>query len=1118
MSELEGKLAAVRNRILLAQIARNLFVALAISGVVFWLFAMLNGYFWFSADTRTALFVIWLGITAAGIVWAVVPPLAKPPSLRKIAIEFENHYPHLQEHLIAAYDLSHENPEEYGYSPQLVRAVVRKAVQMTESVSAGKLIPKGRILNAAGALLLILLLIFGTALAVPDRFSVGTLKIFNPRASFPKFTQTVLTVDLPNSGRAVRFEDYTITIKARGKVPDKVWVYRKLGAQGYAPFEAVRDAASPNMFRYTFRKVVEDIDFFVIGGDYKSSDIHITVLDLPRVIDVSLEYIYPAYTGLAPQKIDRNDGNIDALFGTRVKITARVSKEIDSAAIVLNDTIVIPMKCHGQTAEGTITVRKNGTYTIYVQDRDGNTDPQPPQYSITVQPDEFPLVEITSPGKDIDLGEDMRVPIQVYGEDDFGFSKFILKYVITTQDSTVHSFGLPFKLFGKKQVTIDFVWNLDALGLIPNDVVKYWVEGYDNDAVSGPKMSKSKVYSIRVPSIDEIIQEVTGQQEEQIESVDEALQAQKEYLERTQEMIRQIKERQDEIPYEQREEVQHLIEQQQQLARQLEQTARQMEQTIQKIQENKLVAQQIVEKLWEIQKILDDIMPEELKEAIRKMQEALQQMDPELLKQAMKEFQMSQKELLQKLDRTLELLRRIQAEMKLDELKNLAQRISEMQDKINEALKNGETSEQVQRMENEVKRQMEALQQGMKELAQQMREFEDMPADQMQQLAQEFENMQLPQQAQQALQQMQQGNSKKALSHGQNISEQMKKMAQNLSKLQQQMNQQLQQQLTMDIQRTVRELLYISGGQESLIDRADKLWGKRDSLHALAEKQAELRTTLKQAINRVYDMGGKTMLLPPAVGALLAKADESMAQATDKLAQGYGGMGVIKMQSEALGNINAAAEILLRASESMCKSSSASGMEQLMQQLQSMCNKQGQINQMTIPLMGACQKPGGLNPSQQAMAAKLAAEQAALRKTLEELQKEFEQHANLLGKMDQTIEDMKRVEEDLRSFNITERTLKRQDRILSRMLDAQKSLHKRQYSEKRRSRTGKDVVRKSPGPLPEDLGERKNIIQQSLLQILSNPYPRQYHGEVRKYFRALSREEAYQGEESNGTQ
>ena len=96
MSELEKKLVAARNRILLAQIARNLFVALAISGVVFWLFAILNGYFWFSADTRMALFVIWLGITAAGIVWAVVPPLAKPPSLRKIAIEFENHSPQLQ--------------------------------------------------------------------------------------------------------------------------------------------------------------------------------------------------------------------------------------------------------------------------------------------------------------------------------------------------------------------------------------------------------------------------------------------------------------------------------------------------------------------------------------------------------------------------------------------------------------------------------------------------------------------------------------------------------------------------------------------------------------------------------------------------------------------------------------------------------------------------------------------------------------------------------------------------------------------------------------------------------------------------------------------------------------
>ncbi|RKZ34237.1 hypothetical protein DRQ33_02595, partial [bacterium] len=970
-------------------------------------------------------------------------------------------------------------------------------------LSPRKLVQSNKLIRGIGIFALIILLITGTAIAIPERFAQGTIRVFNPNTAFPKMTNTILTISLPNSGRAVRFNDYTIKIKATGEIPDKVWIYRKLGEQGYSPFEAQTDPANPELFRYTFRKLVEDVQFFVVGGDYKSRTIKITTLDLPRVVDVSLEYHFPSYTNMATQRIERNDGNIDALYGTRVNVEARVSKDVKTAKIMLNDSTEIPMKCDGKEITGKLTVKGDGTYSIQVWDSDGNSDPQPPQYSIHSQPDEIPVVQITYPGKDIDINEEMKVPIQVYGEDDFGFSKFILKYVVVTQESTEHSFELPFSLFGEKQVTLDFTWNLDPLGLIPDDVVKYWIEGYDNDMLTGPKMSKSKVYSLRFPSIDEIIEEVTGERKEQMESVDEAIQAQKEFVKQTEKLIRQIKQDNEQISYQQKEQVQHLIEQQQNLVEQLEQTVQKMQTTLERIQENQMVAQQILEKMWEIQKLLDEILPDELKEAIRKMQEALEQMDPEMLKQAMKQFQLSQQELIQKLDRTLELLKRVQAEMKLDEMKKLAERIQELQEKINRGLESGEDTEKLERMQQQAKKQLNNLEKGMKKLAEEMAQFDDMPSEEMRELAQNLEDAELPEEAQTAIEQMKQGNLKNAQKSGQKISEQMKKLTKNLDNLQQKMNQMLQQQLSLDIQKTVRELIYISDEQERLLTQVDDMWNQREQIRKLAPQQERLRTALKLSIQRVYDMGGKTFMLPPAVGAHLANADNNMSSAAEKLALGYSGLGIAKIQSEAMGHINAAAEILLRSMESMCQSSSASGMEQLMQQLQNMCNKQGQINTQTLPLMGACQNPGGLNPQQRAAASRLSAEQEALRKSLQQLQQEFEQHSNLLGRMDQTIEDMMKVEEDLRKYNINERTLQRQDRILSRMLDAQKSLHKREYTEKRRSRTGEDVIRKSPGQLPDDLGERRDILQQSLLQILSNPYPRQYQSEVRKYFRAL---------------
>ncbi len=1088
----------------MAQAGVNLIAALSVVAGAFLVLVAVNAFFWFDTATRASLFFAWIALSAFVVLWALVPPLAKPPSLRRIAMEFERYYPQLREHLIAAYDLAREDPSEYGFSPSLVDAVVRRAVELARPLGVRRLLPLRAATKRAAVFAILLLLLFGSAAAFPLWFAAGARKALLPFTPFRKPTKTTLFVTLPAGGRAVRFDNYTIKVRAAGSIPDKVWVYRRLGDEGFVPFEAQRDPTDPKLFRYTFRKVADRIEFFVTGGDYKSRVFKVEVLDLPRVVDVALEYRFPRYTGLARQRVERNDGNIDALYGTQVTVEALVSKKIARAQLLLNDGTTIPMRCLGRKAFGKITVLSDGTYTIKVWDDQGNTDPQPPLYSIRVHSDEAPVVQITLPGKDTDINEEMKLPIQVYAEDDFGFSKFLLKFVVVTQESTVHSYKLPFSLFGKRQVVLDFVWDLSPLGLVPDDVVKYWVEGYDNDALRGPKMGKSKVYAVRFPSIDEIIEEVTGEQREQMRSVDEAIQHQKEIAERMEEMARRLEQETEKLSYEQRKEAERLLEQQRQLAQRLAETARKMRETIERIEQNKLVAQKILEKMWELQRLLDEILPEELKEALRQMQEALEKMNPELLRRAMRNLNISQRELLQRLDRALELLKRIQVEMQLDELRKLAQRIKELQDRINEGLKSGRGAKELSRMESEVRKQLQSLQNQAAQLAKQMKEFPEMPAEDMQKLAQQLAEQSLPEQAELARSHISRGKFEAALKTGQNISSAMGKLGESLASLQEKMQQALQAQLTADITRTVRELLYISSRQEELVRDVERE-RDRQKLILLAGVQDELRQALRRSIERVGEIGGKTFLLPPAVGALLAEAEKYMSEATSRLSQGRS-FGAPKSGREAMGNVNAAAEMLLRTMNSMCQSSSPSGMEQLMQQLKSLCEKQGCINQQTLPLFGACQNPGGLTPEQMATAARLAAEQEAIRKTLEQLREEFEQHANLLGRMEQTIEDMKRVEEDLRRFNVNERTLRRQDRILSRMLDAQKSLHKREYTEKRRSRPGKDVVRKSPGPLPEDLGERKNLIRQSLLQILANPYPRQYQEQVRQYFRALERE------------
>ena len=63
--------------------------------------------------------------------------------------------------------------------------------------------------------------------------------------------------------------------------------------------------------------------------------------------------------------------------------------------------------------------------------------------------------------------------------------------------------------------------------------------------------------------------------------------------------------------------------------------------------------------------------------------------------------------------------------------------------------------------------------------------------------------------------------------------------------------------------------------------------------------------------------------------------------------------------------------------------------------------------------------------------------------------------------------------------NINENTLKRQERILSRLLDATKSIHDRDYEKTRESKTGKEFNRQSPGEI--DLKSQEGNLKIMLL-------------------------------------
>jgi hypothetical protein len=127
----------------------------------------------------------------------------------------------------------------------------------------------------------------------------------------------------------------------------------------------------------------------------------------------------------------------------------------------------------------------------------------------------------------------------------------------------------------------------------------------------------------------------------------------------------------------------------------------------------------------------------------------------------------------------------------------------------------------------------------------------------------------------------------------------------------------------------------------------------------------------------------------------------------------------------------------------------------------------------------------------------------------------MEGQGGMLGRLDKVGEEMDRVLQDMRD-RVTRKTVERQQQILSRMLDATRSIRQRGFSEERESEVGKDYRYAGPSALPEGLGEGADPLREAMLRALKEGYPGEYRALIRGYFEALARDRGSKGAEGQG--
>jgi len=108
-----------------------------------------------------------------------------------------------------------------------------------------------------------------------------------------------------------------------------------------------------------------------------------------------------------------------------------------------------------------------------------------------------------------------------------------------------------------------------------------------------------------------------------------------------------------------------------------------------------------------------------------------------------------------------------------------------------------------------------------------------------------------------------------------------------------------------------------------------------------------------------------------------------------------------------------------------------------------------------------------------------------------------------LGDLEKVAAEMEEATKALRRGVPDQQTLDRQQRILSRLLDAQRSVREKGMSRKREARRGSTIAYRGPGSLPSDLGENHNPLRDRMREAIGEIDSPEYRRIIRHYFESL---------------
>jgi hypothetical protein len=955
-------------------------------------------------------------------------------------------------------------------------------------------------------------------------------------------------------------EDFTLSVRTTGEsIPEAVYI---TSGQQRLKMETV----SAGEFVYTFERLQNPITFQLEGAGFFSVPYSLEMINRPELTSLRIDVSFPKYLSRRAEQLT-NTGNIEVPEGAKVTWNIGTSNA-KGALIAFGQGPSEPMQqTDDQSFTFGKNFFNQEDYVISMENEHAKNKDRV-AYTVRVIKDQHPEI-VVDHVRDSVLFKTILLGGSVGDDYGLTSLQLHYSIVRSGREAVKEKVIHLAMASGSNQQSFFYQWALDSIRLEPGDQMNYFLQVWDNDGVNGHKSTKSATYNFSLPGEEEMKTEISKSQAATEGKIDKGLNKARELRESIEQAQQKLKGKQTLDWQEKKmleDLIQQKLSLDQSIM-ELQKENQLLEEKKDALSEEQ--NEKIREKSEQIQKLMDELLDEETKKLFEELQKLLKEnADPSQIQKMLEKMDRKEINLEKELERTLELFKQMQLDYKVDQaIEEIKEQVKKQEELLKETKAGSENKDEKKEGKNKGEEKKDSEKTGDKEGKEgenkegENKEGEDKDgqkqegeeskdgqqkdgeksesesgekslAEKQEELSKEFEQFEktvdeidklgeeLDQQTdtpsdeemndvkdsqQQSKESLQKGENQKSSQQQQKALQKMKEMQKSMEGMQSSMEMEIDMQNLESLRQIIHGLIKLSFDQEKLMKEFAPVQQTDPKYVQLGQDQLKIQDDAKILEDSLLSLAKKDAFMGSVVTREVGELNTHMEKAVESIRERKKGNAGTEMQLSMTSINNLALmlndhfdmmmQMMANAMPGAGKKSKQKGKASM-----NLGEMQQQLNNRIEQLKNGGK--GGRELSEEL--AKMAAEQERIRRALQEMQEELRREGgkvpggDLPGKMEQT-------EMDLVNKQITEQTIRRQQDIMTRLLETEKSLREQNMDDERKGETAKEYEKEIPRAFEEYLRLKEKEVE-LLRTVPPKLYP-YYKKEVNDYFKRIGSEE-----------